>query len=729
VRSDRNSCASLLEFVSLESEGRSTTLNYAEGWAEITWFGESVVRVQAGPIGSAPAPLGYAVVDNPWPEVDIQIAKQADGWTISSPRLKVRLSKSPLAVEFTDRDGKTLSSGTPWWSEDYAGSIHESPEDERFFGFGLQFHKLDQTGSVRFIKTAADPPVDNGQAHAPDPFFYSTRGYGLFLNSHGYSIFDMKRSIDDAYTLSAPDNTLDYFFIYGPTFREISGKQTRLRGRTAMPPKWGLGFWYRMPSQWPSELTIEAAREFRDREIPCDVIGLEPKWQTHTYPCTYAWNKDYYSDPAGYVKRMRENGFHINLWEHAWVHPDSPIYPTLASEGLLADRTAMGGGVPDFTFERTRDIFADQHIEQHINLGVDGYKLDECDGSDFTGNWFYPDDTRFPSDMSGAKMHNLTGFLYNKAFHEMFDRLGLRSYLLLRANFAGGQRYASCIYSDYYRLEQYIRAQATSGFSGFLWCPELREAASDDEFLRRAQNMFFAPMAMINAWAGDEKLLPWNRNEMCEDVFRSYAQLRMRLLPYIYISFRATHKTGIPITRALVMDYPDDPETYQVDDQFMFGEALMIAPLAEGTRRRVYLPPGAWTDFWTDQRFEGGKRIDCEAPLDRIPIFVRSGSVVPMGPVMQYVAEKPVDEIELHIYPGEGSFTFYDDDGVTTHYLEGDFVEIPIEVAPGFVKVHRPEGEYRSTIGTFAVKIHGAASGVVRIPFGEEAIIKYSGGQ
>jgi alpha-D-xyloside xylohydrolase len=182
-------------------------------------------------------------------------------------------------------------------------------------------------------------------------------------------------------------------------------------------------------------------------------------------------------------------------WEHKWIHEDAPFYNELKTKGLLADKKGMDGAVPDFTFQETRDIFAKQHIAEHIDIGIDGYKLDECDGSDYTPPWFYPDDTQFPSGLTGSQMHNLTGFLYSQAFHEMFERLGIRTYFLLRASFVGGQAQPSCIYSDYYQLNQ-----STSGFSGFQRCPELREAKPEEDFTRRAQNMFFSPLAMINAW-------------------------------------------------------------------------------------------------------------------------------------------------------------------------------------------------------------------------------------
>lgn len=714
----------LLNFINADCSGNTLAMNYDNGRLKITAYSDDILRVQMGPKSPDPAPEGYAIAKHDWNLVNLSCSQDNDFLEITTSKLRLKIEKKSGKLGFYNNDC-ILTDSRGWWNEQFCGSKHASSDDEHFFGFGLQFHSLDQRGKLRNIKTNADPPADSGNAHAPDPFFYSTRGYAIFLNSYGYSNFDMCWSDENEYTFSAPEKTLDYFFIYGPSFRRISELQTLLRGRLKMPAKWGLGFWYRMPSMWKSDLTVESAKEFRKRDIPCDVIGLEPKWQTHTYPCTYVWNKEYYPDPKGYVKWMRDNGFHVNLWEHEWVHEDAPFYNELKNKNLLADKKSMGGAAPDFTFQETRDIFAKQHIAEHIEIGIDGYKLDECDGSDYTPPWFYPDDTQFPCGLTGAQMHNLTGFLYSQAMHEMFEKLGLRTYFLLRASFAGGQAHPSCIYSDYYQLNQYIRAQATSGFSGFLWCPELRQAASDEEFIRRAQNMFFSPLAMINAWEGDESLLPWKRGEEPERIFREFAKLRMRLVPYIYSSLYQTHKTGLPVARALVMDYPDDTATYEVDNQFMLGESMMVAPVEKGTSREVYLPEGMWTDFWTDAVYEGGRKITCDVPLDRMPIFIKEGRVIPMAPAMSYVGEKPVDEIELHVYPGDGSFTLFDDDGVTTKYLQGEYAAVPVQVSRNQVKVGKPEGNYTSEIKTIIIVAHmdGTAKEVARVPFGDEAYL------
>jgi alpha-glucosidase (family GH31 glycosyl hydrolase) len=184
-------------------------------------------------------------------------------------------------------------------------------------------------------------------------------------------------------------------------------------------------------------------------------------------------------------------------------------------------------------------------------------------------------------------------------------------------------------------------------------------------------------------------------------------------------------KTGLPIVRALVMDYPTDNATYEVDDQFMFGESLMIAPVESGTNRDVYLPEGKWTDFWTDALYDGNRKITCETPLDRIPIFVKAGGIIPMAQAMMHVGEKPIDEIELHIYPGEGSFTLFDDDGITTDYQKGKFIAVPIHLTKDHIEIGEPEGDYDNGCRTIAVIVHDnkGSRKLAEAPFGKKVVI------
>ncbi|MHB1456594.1 MAG: glycoside hydrolase family 31 protein [Armatimonadota bacterium] len=706
---------SLDAYKSFENKGNSLSLDYANAWIKITPVKSGIIRIQSGLSGTMPrTDESISVVGHGNGKLEIKCDETDDTLKLNLASMKLTIHKSTGRMELQDSKGQLLTSTTGKsplnWEARGVSMSFVSPQDERFYGFGLQFHSLNQRGKTRIIKTNADTPVDNGKAHAVTSFFISSKGYGIFVDDSGYSEFHMASLNPDEYSFDIMNRSLDMYFIYGPEPRDVVERYTWLTGMAYMPPKWGLGFWYRMHHEWNADKTKEIADKFREEKIPCDVIGLEPGWQTHAYSCSYVWNKGNFSDPPAYVDWMRDRGFRLNLWEHAYVHPTSPIYDELKTAGVVADKVVWEGLVPDLTLPEARRIFTKFHEAEHVNLGVSGYKLDECDGSDDTGGWFFPDDTQFPGGLDGSKMHNLLGFLYQQTMHEMFDRRGERTYLLVRASFAGAQRYASCIYSDYYGLDQYIRACVNSGFSGVLWCPEVRQTGSDEEFVRRCQVMFFAPMAMINAWA--DGVTPWEKGAEVESIFKRYAELRMRLIPYIYTAFKEARDTGISLIRALVMDYPDDLAAADVDNQFMFGGSMMVAPIISGPSRTVYLPAGNWIDYWTGETYKGGVSIEYKAPLDRIPLFIKEGSIISMYPVMQYVGEKPVTEIEFDIYPckSKSSYTLYEDDGETTKYLKGISASLHVECRSSKdsigIKMDKPEGKYDLPFKTAKFIVH-----------------------
>ena len=285
--------------------------------------------------------------------------------------------------------------------------------------------------------------------------------------------------------------------------------------------------------------------------------------------------------------------------------------------------------------------------------------------------------------MTGAQMHNVFGYLYQRAFHEMFESLGKRAYFLCRGSYAGGQAYPTVIYSDWYDFKDYVRAACNSGFSGQLWCPEVRQTESTEEFVRRFQTMFFSPLAMINAWA--DGVTPWEKGPEVERIFRKYDDLRMQLIPELYSAFRQMSKTGIPVIRPLALDWPTDPHTYSIDDEFMFGDSILVAPIFKGDKRTVYLPEGSWTDWWTGKPAAGGRSIEVDAPLDHLPLFVRAGAIVALQPPMQHSDAIVGFPLELHVAlapSGKATSshtTLYDDDGDTLRYRTGEFSETTVQ--------------------------------------------------
>lgn len=696
---------------------------YAEGELRLQAITPEIVRVLFVPKGANERfPRIPIVRKEARQKVGLVITEKPSYIELRTASLSARVHKDLPRVDFYDAHGKRLSLDSTGVTQP-DGKLTASraiSADEEFFGGGLQFHSMAQRGKTKALKVNADPNSDLGNSHAVVPFFLSTAGYGIYLDSHGYTHFDFGKSDSGRLSFQTPDPVMDYYFIAAKrdgadanrsAFHSLLEGYTRLTGRMDMPPKWGLGFWYRMKSEWNSAKVEEVADEFRKRGIPCDVIGLEPKWQTHSYSCSYVWNPETFPDPKAFVGWMRDRHFRLNLWEHAYVHPSAPIHEYLKQAGVVGDKEVWGGLVPDFTMPQAEEIFARQHIRDHISLGVAGYKLDECDGSDFTGGWFFPDDAKFPSGLSGAQMHNVFGYLYQKAFHEIFEKQNLRSYFLVRGMFAGGQAYPSVIYSDWYGFKEYLRAAVNSGFSGILWCPEIRQTEDPKEFVRRFQVVFFSPLAMVNAWA--DGVTPWEKGPEVERIFRLYADLRMQLTPYLYSGFRRMHDTGLPIVRALVVDSPDDSAAYAIDDEFLYGDSLLVAPVLSGDKRALYLPKGRWTDWWTGETFAGGKTIEYAAPLDRLPLFARAGAIVPMQRAETYAGEKPVTSLAVRVYTGDAAsaFVLYEDDGETLNYRTGKYVSVRLACEPAdgvlTLRAERGKGSYVPTWKSVLWEIHG----------------------
>jgi alpha-D-xyloside xylohydrolase len=412
---------------------------------------------------------------------------------------------------------------------------------------------------------------------------------------------------------------------------------------------------------------MQFAEELRRDRIPCDVLGLEPGWQSHSYSCSFTWS-DKFPKPAAMVTELDRNGFHVNVWEHAFTHPTSPIYKDLASRS--GDYEVWGGVVPDFLDPEARRIFAGFHEKEHVSLGVSGYKLDECDNSDYTGGWSFPEFSSFPSGPDGEQMHSFFGVKYQQTIQSVFDAKGVRTYGLVRSSHALAASKPYVLYSDLYDHRQFIRGVVNCGFSGILWCPEVRDAASAEDLLRRLQSVVVSPLAMINAWNIEQQ--PWklikDANGLVE-ACRSIIELRMRLVPYLYAAFYRYREEGIPPFRALVMDYPSDARTWPVDDQWLIGDRLMTAPVVAGVQRRdIYLPQGEWVDFWSGRKHAGGRKIPYDVPLEVVPLFVKNGSVLPLAEVTLNTREDACRNLTVRVY-GDGSLpiTLIEDDGHTSN--------------------------------------------------------------
>jgi alpha-D-xyloside xylohydrolase len=584
--------------------------------------------------------------------------------------------------------------------------------NELVYGLGLQLQSFVQRGLKKMLRVNADAQMDSGDSHAPVPFYVSTRGYGVLIDTARYAVFycggksrkarkkgagqgepareSAASPLPAAYRrfrageasevlVEAPRAAgLDVYIFAGPTMRLAVQRYNLFAGGGPLPPRWGLGLWYRCGKDLLQDEVLAQAAEFRARRIPCDVLGLEPGWQSRAYSCSFVWKKENFPDPAGMLGRLDQEHYRLNLWEHAYTHPSSPLYDALYD--VSGDYAVWGGLVPDFLHPEARRAFAAFHEREHVALGVSGYKLDECDNSDFTGNWCFPECSTFPSGADGEQMHSLIGLRYQDAVQSVFERSKTRTYGLVRSSHALAAPYPYALYSDLYDHKVFIRALVNAGFSGLLWTPEVRDARNTTDLIRRLQTVIFSPLAQVDTWY--MKYPPWKQVERrannageftpgweeTEAQCRRLMELRMRLLPYFYAAFVRYHREGLPPFRALVMDYPQDAQTWNVDDQFMAGESLLVAPVtAEQTERAVYLPEGGWYDFWTGAKVAGGQRLKVSVPLDRIPVYVKAGSLLPLAEPAPHAEDEAAWRLTVRVYGEQPRpCVLYEDDGGVT---------------------------------------------------------------
>jgi len=600
------------------------------------------------------------------------------------------------------------------------GCIVEIPlqSDEQLYGFGLQIGSFMQNG-LRKQPIVNDHPLNNlGFTHAPQTFYVSNKGYGILVNTSRYTTFyggtlqlkkksknEIKKTDSMIATTtealyaseSSGSNMLvdipgasgiEVFLICGSDLKEVIEKYNLLSGGGALPPMWGMGVKYRMKGDSDANDVKKMATYFREKQIPCDVLGLEPGWQTKAYSCSYVWEKKRFPDPETMIKQLNNQSFKVNLWEHAFVNPESPIHDTLMN--YSGDYQVWNGLVPDFLTKEGRSIFKEYHKKYLAEKGISGFKLDECDNSDLafgSGSWSFPGHSKFPSGVDGEQMHQLFGSLYLNTMNSIYKDMNKRTY----SDYRSGNIFLSAIpatlYSDIYGHRDYIQMISNSGFGGLLWSPELRESSTDIEMIQRLQTLLMSSQVVLNCWY--LQYPPWlqydkeknnkgeflsNANELEQQV-RKLLNERMSLIPYLYTAFANYHFAGTPPFRALVVDYPQDEKVFRLDDQFLIGGDLMAAPFYDQAKQRqVYFPEGVWYDFTTNRKYEGGQSFTIDYVPEKLPLFVKEHAIIPVANPVPFVNNETVFVIECRVYgDGKATTTLYEDDGESYDFELGQF--------------------------------------------------------
>ncbi len=663
-----------------------------------------------------------------------QIAKGI--WKISygtpEEHTPVSMRKSEIRFEGLKQVGEAADEPTPDIISRLACQVRRRgvtvtcpmDSDEDIYGFGLQLLSMNYAGRRRYVKVNSDPRMDTGESHAPVPFYISTAGYGLFVDTYRYVTFSMgtnagkgasaqKKEVNQPhkefsesalYALKRSNETRQVIidipsaegvdlYVFAGNIMEVIQRYNLFSGGGCVSPMLGLVIWYRAYGGSDGESLVRLADSFREEHVPIDVIGVEPGWHSHSYSCTFDWSY-LFPEPDAMLGSLREKDFHVNLWEHAFVYPAAEIYDSLQDHS--GDYEVWNGLVPDLALPEAQQVFRKWHQEHLIDKGVTGFKLDECDNSDFNpSNWSFPDASQFPSGMDGEQMHSAIGILYQQMMEQAFRERNIRTLSQVRSSGALAAPLPFVLYSDLYRHEEFIRGVVTAPFSGLLWSPEVRDCANGEDLLRRMQTVCFSAQALINGWRIPSP--PWKQTnigknlagiemeeaEYYTDACRRLFELRMSLLPYLYSAFVEYHQKGIPPIRPLCMEYPHDLQVRNIDDEYFFGKDMVVCPLtaAQKGEREGYLPDGTWYDLFSGEEIAGGRQFHISADVEKIPVYVRDGAVVPFAEPVQCVREDTVFHMHVkHFGKKAGSFVLYEDDFATYDHEKKGFGRIRISV-------------------------------------------------
>ena len=673
----------------------------------VEFFDLEVIRVRFGPSGKFERDLSYAIddsIDRHKPKVEV--VQSRTQIVLSSPaRTRVVITRAPLRIDVFDQNGQPVlvdDTGNPTrfnrTTREFVTSKKRSSEVETYYGFGEKaFAEMSRNDKyiANWNTDTFSYPIGTDPIYQSIPFFYGLnngKAYGLFLNNTFRSFFDMGKTSPDRYSFGANGGELDYFVFTGGKERspeKVLADYTRLTGRTPLPPLWALGNQQSRWSYFPETRVREIATGFRKHRIPADVIYLDVDYMDGYR--VFTWDKTRFPDPAGLVDDLRKDGFRTVLIIDPGIKVD-PNYYAYADgrrkgvfvknpdgSELNRDVWPRASAFPDFTDPKARKWFGSLY-SQHLNEGIAGFWNDMNEPGVFLTErsprpelLHHPEKT-FPYETPHAgdgmpdthrRYHNVYGMQMARATFEGVKKLepAKRPFVLTRAGFAGVQRYAAVWTGDnvasWDHLALTIPMLANMSVSGVPFVGAdvggFNEMPSSELYARWLQAGALTPFFRSHSvgWVGNKE--PWEFGEEFTRINRATIELRYKFLPYIYSLFREHERSGAPVMRPLWYEFPNDKLTYLTADQFMLGRDILVAPVVkEGMRTRgIYLPADAeWIDWWTGTRLESGKTHYLPAPLDRLPIFVRVGSVVPTQNIVQHTGEMPNAPITLNVAAG-----------------------------------------------------------------------------
>jgi len=641
----------------------------------------TVLPIKDGKVSTIP--MNGSLVTESWGAPVATLRGDWRGQVVNAGSLRVHVEPSPLMFTIENEKGERIQR---LGVDKDTGAVQFETGNSPLLGLGEGGPQFDRRGSVdRMISGQGGYKLRTHGGRVPIPWIVGTSGWAMFFHQP-FGTFDFSgarsKFVPDTDHGSLP---LDLFFVASPDPAIIMSEYARLTGHAEIPPLWSFGYQQSHRTLASHDELLEEANAFRQKQLPCDALiylgtGFCPSgWNTENG--SFVWNSRVFPDPKEVLDRLHEKNFHAVL--HAVILSDK-------LRGTVHDRCD-----PARFDEEAASCSWDMH-RKDFAMGVDGWWPDEGD----------------PLDIASRLVRN-------RMYWEgpQLDRPNQRPYALHRNGYAGMQRYASFLWSgDVYSTWETLKTQVpiaiNTGLTGIpYWGTDIGGFVPTPEFTAELYVRWFQFGAFCTLFRSHGRCwklrLPWGwntgdpgpieirnydgaaipdasqlHNPDVEPICRKYLELRYRMLPYLYSAVRECAMTGMPVMRALWLHFPDDAAAVARADEYMWGRNLLVAPVVEkgATTRGVYLPHGAWHDFWTGERIEGGREISRPVDLATMPLYVRTGSILPLGPVKQYVAEKPDQPLAITVYPGaDASFLLYEDDGKSFNYRTGEWTGIQMD--------------------------------------------------
>jgi alpha-D-xyloside xylohydrolase len=641
----------------------------------ITFVSPRTVRLRfsthAGTLADAPSLMlvGPVPQDNSW-----RIAQTAEAVTWTSPYGRVRLVKDPWHIEFYDRTGRLLTrtqnmndphtyfTPIPFSFirrasdlERRTAATFQLAHDEKIFGCGESFTRFNKRGQRVNAWTRDALGVQNEWMYKPIPFFLSSAGYGMFVHTSTPVTFDFGKTFDQYNTIYSADENLDIFIFLGEP-KDVLSEYTALTGRSPVPPVWSFGFWMSRITYKSEAEVRDVAAKLRQYRVPADVIHLDTGWFETDWRSNYQFSTTRFRDPAQMIADLKQQGFHISLWQYTYFTPKNELYKEIVTHGYEVKNE--NGSLPfaDAVLDMSNPAavrWYQAKLASLLKLGVGAIKVDFGEGAPLNG--------QYASGRTGLYEHNLYPLRYNKAVADITKETTGEQIIWARSAWAGSQRYPLHWGGDAENTDSAMAAELRGGLSfglsGFTyWSHDVGgfvDRAPRDLYRRW---LAWGVLTSHTRAHGAPPREPWEYDEALTEDFRRALGLKYALMPYILAQAKDSSAHGFPMVRALFFEYPHDPTAWLIDDEYMFGSDLLVAPLmASGTGRNVYLPPGAWIDYQTGKSYRGTQWQQIEAGQIPVVLLVRDHAVIPHVKPAQSTNDIDWNDVELRVFSTDGA--------------------------------------------------------------------------